>query len=60
MALNPDQLFVLPWHFINTLRDKLDNYLIKGGRLVTPLPHVSMYYKEDEYNWILEQKASVF
>ena len=59
LALKPDQLFVLPWHFIDTLKDKLDDYLNKGGKLVTPLPHVSMYYKEDGYKWMLEQKVSV-
>ena len=58
LALKPNQLFILPWHFIDTLTDKLDDYLNEGGRLITPLPSVSMHYKENGLKWVLEQKAS--
>ncbi|MBU1953034.1 GDP-mannose 4,6-dehydratase [Patescibacteria group bacterium] len=36
--LKPDYLFVLPWHFRDTIIEKEKDYLKQGGHLVFPLP----------------------
>lgn len=36
--LKPDYLFVLPWHFKETIIEKEKDYLKQGGHLVFPLP----------------------
>jgi|GEM_PF-10895 len=36
--LKPDYLFVLPWHFKDTIIEKEQEYLKSGGHLVFPLP----------------------
>ena len=59
LALKPDQLFILPWHFVNNIKNNLQEYLEEGGKLVTPLPNFSIYYKENDYQWVLEQKVLV-
>lgn len=38
----PDQFFVLPWHFRDTLIEREREFRAAGGRLVFPLPHLSV------------------
>lgn len=38
-AQNPDNLFILPWHFIDEFKRREDHYRRMGGRLIVPLPH---------------------
>ncbi|MBU8920994.1 MAG: class I SAM-dependent methyltransferase [Bacteroidales bacterium] len=38
LAQNPDYFFVLPWHFIDMLIGVHEAYLLRGGKLVVPLP----------------------
>jgi SAM-dependent methyltransferase len=44
---NPDFFLVLPWHFINMLREVHASYLKKGGKLVVPLPEPKVYENEE-------------
>jgi NDP-4-keto-2,6-dideoxyhexose 3-C-methyltransferase len=60
LALKPDQLLLLPWHFTNSIKENLKPFFMAGGMLITPLPHFAVHYEEDGYKWILEQKVSVF
>ena len=60
LALKPDQLLLLPWHFANTIKENLKPFFMDGGMLITPLPHFAIHYEEDDYKWILEQKVTVF
>ena len=60
LALKPDQLLLLPWHFTNSIKENLKPFFMGGGMLVTPLPHFALHYEEDGYKWVLEQKVSVF
>jgi NDP-4-keto-2,6-dideoxyhexose 3-C-methyltransferase len=60
LALKPDYLLLLPWHFSNNIKDKLGGFFADGGRLITPLPNFTIHYEEDGFQWILEQKVSVF
>ena len=60
LAMKPDFLLLLPWHFIDTVKIKLDNYLKEGGTIVTPLPNFAVHFKKGGISWILETKASVF
>ena len=60
LAMQPDQLLLLPWHFITGVKANLHEYLENGGIIITPLPSFTIHYEEDGYSWILEQRASVF
>ncbi len=60
LALKPDQLLLLPWHFADSIKKNLKPFFIDGGMLITPLPHFTLHYEEDGYSWMLEQKVSVF
>ncbi len=60
LAKKPDQLLLLPWHFTNSLKKNLKPFFADGGVLITPLPHFTLHYEEDGYQWMLEQKVSVF
>lgn len=42
LALNPDYLLVLPWHFRETFMSSLSDYLARGGRLIFPLPDLEV------------------
>lgn len=42
-AARPDYLMVLPWHFKDFILKKETDYLKSGGRLVFPLPSLSVY-----------------
>jgi len=40
--MNPDYLFVLPWHFKNSIIQREQNYLNKGGKFIFPLPYIEI------------------
>lgn len=42
-AKKPDYMFVLPWHFINGIRNKSKDYFARGGKLVVPMPEFKIY-----------------
>ena len=42
LALAPDYLLVLPWHFRETFMVNLEPYLASGGRLIFPLPDIEV------------------
>ena len=42
LALNPDYLLILPWHFRETFMIKLERYLSNGGRIIFPLPDIEV------------------
>ena len=56
----PDYLLLLPWHFSNNIIPRLEPYFDAGGMLITPLPNFTLHYREDGYQWMLEQKVTVF
>jgi len=60
LAGKPDQLLLLPWHFSNNIIPRLEPFFNAGGKLITPLPNFTLHYREDGYQWMLEQKVSVF
>lgn len=39
----PDYLLVLPWHFRDTFRKKLKSYINNGGKVIFPLPDMSIF-----------------
>lgn len=39
----PDYLLVLPWHFRDFLIERLRGYILKGGRLIFPLPQIEIF-----------------
>jgi hypothetical protein len=39
-AMNPDYLFVFPWHFVNTFYEREKDLISKGTRFIVPLPNV--------------------
>jgi methylation protein EvaC len=39
----PDYLLVFAWSFFDEIRKKNGNYLAKGGRMILPLPEVSIF-----------------
>jgi len=39
----PDFLLVLPWHFKAGLLMRENQYLVDGGQIIFPLPHVEIY-----------------
>ncbi len=60
LALKPDQLLLLPWHFRSNIVKKLKPFLEGGGMLIAPLPDFTLIYEEDDLTWMLEQRVSVF
>jgi hypothetical protein len=42
---NPDYLLVLPWHFINEFVARENEYLINGGKFITPCPKFEIISK---------------
>jgi len=41
-SAKPDYFLVLPWHFIEEVRDREKQYLLGGGRFIVPLPHFTL------------------
>lgn len=41
--LNPDYLFVLPWHFKREILHREQGFLSKGGQIVFPLPRFEIH-----------------
>jgi hypothetical protein len=41
-AMKPDYLLVLPWHFRQNLIERETAYLRRGGRMIFPLPEISV------------------
>lgn len=35
---NPDYLLILPWHFIEEFKIREEDFLLKGGKFITPCP----------------------
>lgn len=42
LAMAPDYLLILPWHFRETFMSSLAPYLAGGGRLIFPLPDIEI------------------
>jgi len=42
LKLKPDYLLVLPWHFKKTILLREQQYLSNGGKLIFPLPEISI------------------
>lgn len=42
LAMNPDYLLVLPWHFRETFMVTMEPFLARGGRLIFPLPDIEV------------------
>lgn len=42
LAMAPDYLLILPWHFRETFMTSLAPYLARGGRLIFPLPDIEI------------------
>ena len=42
LAMEPDYLLVLPWHFRETFMVTLEPFLARGGRLIFPLPDLEI------------------
>jgi hypothetical protein len=40
--INPDYLFVFPWHFIDNFKSREQDYLRNGGRFIVPLPELEI------------------
>ena len=40
--MNPDYFFVLPWHFKNSIIQREDEFLNKGGKFIFPLPYIEI------------------
>jgi len=55
LAMKPDYLLALPWHFRDSLLEKkgIKSYLEKGGKLIFPLPEIVIVSKDGEmkYEW---------
>lgn len=41
-AMNPDYLFVLPWHFKSGILEREKEYLAHGGKFIFPLPEIEI------------------
>ena len=41
-ASKPDYMLVLPWHFRENIIAREKEYLIKGGKLIFPLPEIEI------------------
>lgn len=42
LAMKPDYLLVLPWHFRETFMVTMEPFLARGGRLIFPLPDIEV------------------
>jgi hypothetical protein len=42
MAMKPDYLFVLPWHFRNNILSREKEYRAAGGKFIFPLPFIEI------------------
>ena len=42
---NPDYLLILPWHFINEFKDREQDYIDNGGKLIVPCPRLEIIEK---------------
>ena len=51
LGMNPDYYLVLPWHFRDSLLQKrgIANYLESGGKLIFPLPILTVLSKDSEF-----------
>ena len=41
-SLKPDYMLVLPWHFRENIISREKEYLLKGGKLIFPLPEIEI------------------
>ena len=41
-STNPDYMLVLPWHFRENIIEREKEYLIRGGKLIFPLPEIEI------------------
>lgn len=44
--LNPDYLFVLPWHFIDNFLEREKDFINSGGKIIVPCPEFKVFSKE--------------
>ena len=42
LAMKPDYLLVLPWHFKNSILEREKEYLQNGGKFIFPLPEIEI------------------
>jgi hypothetical protein len=42
LAMNPDYLLVLPWHFKHNILEREKDFLTKGGKFIFPLPEIEI------------------
>jgi hypothetical protein len=42
-AMRPDYFIVFPWHFSAAIQNKERSYVANGGKLVFPLPKISVF-----------------
>lgn len=40
--MNPDYLFVLPWHFKNSILEREKEYIVNGGKFIFPMPEIEI------------------
>ena len=57
--LKPKYLFVLIWSFRSEVIKQEKRFILKGGKLVLPLPIFHIIDKEN-YKFFLNEKLSVF
>jgi len=41
-SMNPDFFFVLPWHFKNSILDREQEFIARGGKFIFPLPYIEI------------------
>jgi hypothetical protein len=41
-AMRPDYLFVLPWHFKDSILSREKEYIAQGGKFIFPLPEIEI------------------
>jgi len=41
-SMDPDYFFVLPWHFKNSILEREQEFIARGGRLIFPLPYIEI------------------
>ena len=46
---HPDFLLVLPWHLIDFFKEREQDYLKSGGKLIVPIPKVKIIEENNEY-----------
>ena len=44
-SLNPDYFLILPWHFIEEFKEREQEFLNRGGKLIVPLPKFQIIEK---------------